>query len=73
MEHKSTRGCMDQGRCVVIGYDDQDYSVASKWTWKTKLERSVVFSTCSIFRTRASVGDMFLQIDRDENAIDRYC
>ena len=64
---------MDQSRCVVLCYDDQDYSVTSKWTWKTKLQMSVVFATCIIFRTRASVGDMSLQIDRVENAIDRYC
>ena len=29
---------MDHSRCVVISLDDQDYSVASKWTWKNKLE-----------------------------------
>ena len=73
MKHKSTHGCMDQGRCVALGYDDLDYSVASKWTWKTKLERSVVLSTCSIFRTRASVSDMSLRIDRVGFAIGRYC
>ena len=73
MEHKSTRGCMDQSRCVVLCYDDQDYSVTSKWTMKTKLQMSVVFSTCSIFGTRARVGDMSLQIDRVGIAIGRYC
>ena len=40
---------------------------------RPSLGRSVVLSTCSIFRTRASVGDMFLQIDSVENAIGRYC
>ena len=73
MEHESTRGCMDQSSCVVLCYDDQDYSVTSRWTCKTKLEMSVVDSTCSIFRTRARVGDMSLQIHRVGIAIGRYC
>ena len=32
---------MDHSRCVVISLDDQDHSVASKWTWKNKLELMV--------------------------------
>ena len=40
---------MDHSRCVVISLDDQDHSVASKWTWKNKLELIVLLVHAASF------------------------